>query len=196
MKKNITEIKRNLVERLFTVLHRDYNECTIYTPGIESIVPGANGLTIKRLENYNYKTNKTTLRYKLHVVTINDANHYDWETTVAKFDSLDPDTREKLERFINAKCDNAPAADMPTTFIGHAYYFTIKGEEKENTNNIKQQSNMIEKLHELSEKQIYLVDVCGGKMWYNANNGQYSWNINDFIKGYSKLNKLAICYGL
>ena len=133
MKKNITEIKRNLVDRLFTVLHRDYNECTIYTPGIEDIVPGANAITIKRLENYDYKTNKTSLRYKLHVVTINDANHYDWETTIAKFDSLDPDTREKLERFINAKCDNAPAADMPTTFIGHAYYFTLDGGEKENT---------------------------------------------------------------
>ena len=135
MKKNITEIKRNLVDRLFTVLHRDYNECTIYTPGIEAIVPGANGITIKRLENYDYKTNKTSLRYKLHVVTINDANHYDWETTIAKFDSLDPDTRERLERFINAKCDNAPAADMSTTFIGHAYYFTLKGDEKENTKN-------------------------------------------------------------
>ena len=133
MKKNITEIKRNLVDRLFTVLHRDYNECTIYTPGIEAIVPGANGITIKRLENYDYKTNKTTLRYKLHIVTINDANHYDWETTIAKFDSLDPDTREKLERFINAKCDNAPAADIPTAFVGHAYYFTLEGEEKENT---------------------------------------------------------------
>ena len=138
MKKNITEIKRNLVERLFTVLHRDYNECTLYTPGIENIVPGANGITIKRLENYDYKTNKTTLRYKLHVVTINDANHYDWETTVAKFDSLDPDTREQIERFINAKCDNAPAADMPTTFVGHAYYFTLQGRKKTN----KIQSNM------------------------------------------------------
>ena len=135
MKKNITEIKRNLIERLFTVLHRDYNECTIYTPGIENIVPGANGITIKRLENYDYKTNKTSLRYKLHIVTINDANHYDWETTVAKFDSLDPDTRERLERFINAKCDNAPAADMLTTFIGHAYYFTLECGEKENTKN-------------------------------------------------------------
>ena len=51
MKKNITEIKRNLIEHLFTVLHRDYNECTIYTPGIENIVTGANGITIKRLEN-------------------------------------------------------------------------------------------------------------------------------------------------
>ena len=131
MKKNITEIKRNLVERLFTVLHRDYNECTIYTPGIENIIPGANGITIKRLENYDYKTNKTSLRYKLHVVTINDANHYDWETTVAKFDSLDPDTRKQLERFISAKCDNA--SDMQTTFIGHAYYFTLEGVEKENT---------------------------------------------------------------
>ena len=135
MEKNITKIKRNLVDRLFTVLHRDYNECTIYTPGIEDIIPGANAITIKRLENYDYKTNKTSLRYKLHVVTINDANHYDWETTIAKFDSLDPDTREQLERFINAKCDNAPAADMPTTFVGHAYYFTIKDGEKENTNN-------------------------------------------------------------
>ena len=135
MKKNITEIKRNLVERLFTVLHRDYNECTIYTPGIEGIIPGANGITIKRLENYDYKTNKTSLRYKLHVVTINDANHYDWETIITKFESLDPDTREQLERFINAKCDNAPAADMPTTFVGHAYYFTLKDGEKENTNN-------------------------------------------------------------
>lgn len=136
MKKNITEIKRNLIERLFTVLHRDYNECTIYTPGIEAIVPGANGITIKRLENYDYKTNKTSLRYKLHIVTINDANHYDWETTVAKFDSLDPDTREQIERFIIAKCDNAPAADIPTTFVGHAYYFTLEGGEKENTNTI------------------------------------------------------------
>ena len=135
MEKNITKIKRNLVDRLFTVLHRDYNECTIYTPGIEDIIPGANAITIKRLENYDYKTNKTSLRYKLHVVTINDANHYNWETTIAKFDSLDPDTREQLERFINAKCDNAPAADMPTTFVGHAYYFTIKDGEKENTNN-------------------------------------------------------------
>ena len=135
MKKNITEIKRNLVDRLFTALHRDFNECTIYTPGIENIVPGANGITIKRLENYDYKTNKTTLRYKLHIVTINDANHYDWETTVAKFESLDPETREQLERFILAKCDNAPATDMPTTFIGHAYYFTLKGGEKESTNN-------------------------------------------------------------
>ena len=125
MKKNITEVKRNIVERLFTVLHRDYNECTIYTPGIENIVTGANGITIKCLENYDYKTNKTSLRYKLHVVTINDANHYDWETTVAKFDSLDPDTREHLERFINAKCDNAHTTDMPTTFVGHAYYFTL-----------------------------------------------------------------------
>ena len=135
MKKNITEIKRNHIEHLFTVLHRDYNECTIYTPGIENIVTGANGITIKCLENYDYKTNKTSLRYKLHVISINDANHYDWETTVAKFDSLDPDTREKLVRFINAKCDNAPSADMPTTFIGHAYYFTLKDGEKENTNN-------------------------------------------------------------
>ena len=135
MKKNITEIKRNLVDRLLTVLHRDYNECTIYTPGIEDIIPGANAITIKRLENYDYKTNKTSLRYKLHVVTINDANHYDWETIVTKFESLDPDTREKLERFINAKCDNAPVQDMPTTFVGHAYYFTLEGGEKENTNN-------------------------------------------------------------
>ena len=55
---------------------------------------------------------------------------------------------------------------------------------------------MIEKLHELSEKKIYLVDVWGGKMWYNGNNGRYSWNINDFIKGYSNLNKFATCYGL
>ena len=125
MKKNITEIKRNLVARLFTVLNRDYNECTIYTPGIENIVTGANGITIKRLENYDYKTNKTSLRYKLHVVTINDASNYDWETTVAKFDSLDPDTREQLERFINAKCDNAHSTDMPTTLVGHAYYFTL-----------------------------------------------------------------------
>ena len=137
MKKNITEIKRYLVERLFTVLHRDYNECTIYTPGIENIVPGANAITIKRLENYDYKTNKTSLRYKLHIVTINDANHYDWETTVAKFDSLDPDTREQLERFINAKCDNAPETDMPTTFVGHAYYFTLEDGEKENKSNNK-----------------------------------------------------------
>ena len=125
MKKNITEIKRNLVDRLFTVLHRDYNECTIYTPGIDNIVSGANGITIKRLENYDYKTNKTSLRYKLHVVAINDANHYDWETIITKFEALDPDTREHLERFINAKCDNAHTTDMPTAFVGHAYYFTL-----------------------------------------------------------------------
>ena len=141
MKKNITEIKRNLVERLLTALHRDYNECTIYTPGIEAIVPGANAITIKRLVNYDYKTNKTSLRYKLHVVTINDANHYDWETTVAKFDTLDPDTREKLERFINAKCDNAPAADMPTTFVGHAYYYTLEGGEGGEKENTKSKNN-------------------------------------------------------
>lgn len=125
MKKNITETKRNLVDRLFSVLHRDYNECTIYTPDIDDIVFGANGINIKRLEKYDYKTNKTSLRYKLHVVTINDASHYDWETTVAKFDSLDPNTREQIERFIIAKCDNAPTPDIPTTFVGHAYYFTL-----------------------------------------------------------------------
>ena len=55
---------------------------------------------------------------------------------------------------------------------------------------------MIEKLHELSERQIYLVDVWGGEMWYNGNNGQYAWNIDDFIEGYSELNDLAICFGL
>ena len=125
MKKNITEIKRNLVDRILTVLHRDYNECTIYTPGIDNIVSGANGITIKRLENYDYKTNKTSLRYKLHVVAINDASHYDWETIITKFEALDPDTREHLERFINAKCDNAHTTDMPTAFVGHAYYFTL-----------------------------------------------------------------------
>lgn len=130
MKKNITETKRNLVDRLFTVLHRDYNECTIYTPEIDDIVSGANGINIKRLENYNYKTGKSSFRYKLHVVTINDANHYEWETIVARFESLDPETREQLERFINYKCDNAPAPlkawlDMPTTLVGHAYYFTL-----------------------------------------------------------------------
>ena len=168
MKKNITEIKRNLVDRLFTVLHRDYNECTIYTPGIEDIVPGANGITIKRLENYNYKTNKTSLRYKLHVVTINDATHYDWETTIAKFDSLDPDTREKLERFINTKCDNAPAADMPTTFVGHAYYFTLKGGEKENTKN-KNNKAMKEIVTDNAELLEILVDnginiICSDDM--------------------------------
>ena len=125
MKKNITETKRNLVDRLFTVLHRDYNECTIYTPDIDDIVSGANGINIKRLEKYDYKTNKSSFRYKLHVVTINDANHYEWETTVARFDSLDPETREQLERFINAKSDNAQTTDRPTTFVGHAYYFTL-----------------------------------------------------------------------
>ena len=168
MKKNITEIKRNLVKRLFTVLHRDFNECTIYTPGIENIVPGANGITIKRLENYDYKTNKTSLRYKLHIVTINDASLYDWETTIAKFDSLDPDTREKLERFINAKCDNAPAADMPTTFVGHAYYFTLKDGEKENTNN-KNNKAMKEIVTDNAELLEILVDnginiICSDDM--------------------------------
>ena len=168
MKKNITEIKRNLVERLLTILHRDYNECTIYTPGIENIVPGANGITIKRLENYDYKTNKTSLRYKLHIVTINDASLYDWETTIAKFDSLDPDTREKLERFINAKCDNAPAADMPTTFVGHAYYFTLKDGEKENTNN-KNNKAMKEIVTDNAELLEILVDnginiICSDDM--------------------------------
>ena len=130
MKKNITETKRNLVDRLFTVLHRDYNECTIYTPDIDDIVSGANGINIKRVEKYDYKTNKSSFRYKLHVVTINDANHDEGETTGARFDSLDPDTREQLERVINYKCDNAPAPlnawlDMPTTLVGHAYYFTL-----------------------------------------------------------------------
>ena len=168
MKKNITEIKRNLVERLFTVLHRDYNECTIYTPGIEAIVPGANGITIKRLENYDYKTNKTTLRYKLHVVTINDANHYDWETTVAKFESLDPDTREHLERFINAKCDNAHTTDIQTAFVGHAYYFTLEGGEKENTND-KNNKAMKEIVTDNAELLEILVDnginiICSDDM--------------------------------
>ena len=130
MKKNITEPKRNLVDRLFPVLTRDYNDCTIYPPEIDDIVSGANGINIKRLENYNYKTGKSSFRYKLHVVTINDANHYEWETIVARFESLDPETREQLERFINYKCDNAPAPlnawlDMPTTLVGHAYYFTL-----------------------------------------------------------------------
>ena len=168
MKKNITEIKRNLVERLFTVLHRDYNECTIYTPGIDDIVPGANGITIKRLENYDYKTNTTTLRYKLHVVTINDANHYDWETIVTKFDSLDTDTRERLEWFINAKCDNAPT----TTLVGHAYYFTLEGGEKENTKNknnkaMKTTNNTIfENIHErgyMTEKEMLLLKSRSNK---------------------------------
>ena len=168
MKKNITEIKRNLVERLFTVLHRDYNECTIYTPGIEDIIPGANAITIKRLENYDYKTNKTSLRYKLHIVTINDASFYDWETTIAKFDSLDPDTRKKLERFINAKCDNAPAADMPTTFVGHAYYFTLEDGEKENTKN-KNNKAMKEIVTDNAELLEILVDnginiICSDDM--------------------------------
>ena len=62
MKKNITETKRNLVDRLFTVLHRDYNECTIYTPDIDDIVPGANGIKIKRLENYDFKSYKSSFR--------------------------------------------------------------------------------------------------------------------------------------
>lgn len=189
MKKNITEIKRNLIDRLFTVLHLDYNECTIYIPGIENIVPGANGITIKRLENYDYKTNKTTLRYKLHVVTINDANHYDWETTVAKFDSLDPDTREQLERFINAKCDNAPA-DMPTTFVGHAYYFTLG--EKENTKNknnkaMKTTNNttIFENIHErgyMTEREMLLLKS-------RSNKAQKDLFLYDEFSGYIPLSE-------
>ena len=73
------------------------------------------------------------------MVTINDASHYDWETTVAKFDSLDPDTQEKLARFISAKCDNAQ--DMPTTFIGHSYYFTLEGGEGGGKENTKSKNN-------------------------------------------------------
>ena len=106
--------------------------------------------------------------YKLHVVTINDANHYDWETTIAKFESLDPETREQLERFIDAKCDNAPAADMPTTFVGHAYYFTLEGGEKENTNN-KNNKAMKEIVTDNAELIEVLVDnginiICSDDM--------------------------------
>lgn len=55
---------------------------------------------------------------------------------------------------------------------------------------------MIEQLHELSEKHIHLVDVWGGKMWYNDVTKQYAWDINEMVEGYSELNKLAICYGI
>lgn len=54
---------------------------------------------------------------------------------------------------------------------------------------------MIELLKELSTRQIYLVDVVGGKMWYNEETKKYSWDVNEFIKGYSQLNRLAVCYG-
>lgn len=55
---------------------------------------------------------------------------------------------------------------------------------------------MIEQLHELAEKHIHLVDVCGGKMWYNDATKQYAWDIDEMAEGYSALNKLAICYGI
>lgn len=55
---------------------------------------------------------------------------------------------------------------------------------------------MIKQLHELAEKHIHLVDVCGGKMWYNDVTKQYAWDINEMVEGYSELNKLAICYGI
>lgn len=55
---------------------------------------------------------------------------------------------------------------------------------------------MIEQLHELADKHIYLVDVCGGKMWYNDATKQYAWDIDEMAEGYSALNKLAICYGI
>lgn len=61
---------------------------------------------------------------------------------------------------------------------------------------MKKRTKQEELLRELSEKEIYLVDVWGGKMWYNLATSQYSWDINDFIKGYSQLNRLAICYGV
>ena len=54
---------------------------------------------------------------------------------------------------------------------------------------------MIELLKELSTHQIYLVDVEGGKMWYNSSTKKYSWDVNEFIEGYSRLNNLAVCYG-
>ena len=47
---------------------------------------------------------------------------------------------------------------------------------------------MNKKLRELAEKHIYLVDVFGGKMWYNENSQRYSWHIDDFVEGYSELN--------
>ena len=55
--------------------------------------------------------------------------------------------------------------------------------------------HFIELLKELSTHQIYLVDVVGGKMWYNEETKKYSWDVNEFIKGYSQLNRLAVCFG-
>jgi len=130
MKKNITDIKRELVNRLLTILHRDYSSCTIYTPGVGDIVPGANAVNIRKLHHYDYMNNTSSYKYKLHVVSINDRDVYEWETTIARFEQLEPETRDQLVAFLNTKCDNAPAPfgawlDMPTTQVGRAYYFTL-----------------------------------------------------------------------
>lgn len=130
MNKNITNTKRALVDRLFAILHRDYRECTIYIPGLETIVPDSNAIEIKRLDHFDFNTSVTTYRYKLNVVRINDEKHWEWETEITKFESLDPETRDRLVAFLNTKCDNAPAPfgawlDMPTTLVGRAYYFTL-----------------------------------------------------------------------
>lgn len=53
----------------------------------------------------------------------------------------------------------------------------------------------LEQLHELAENHISLVDVWGGKMWYNDETGKYTWDLNELIQGFSNLNRLAICYG-
>lgn len=59
----------------------------------------------------------------------------------------------------------------------------------------KKRKTIAESMLELGKNHIYLVDVWGGKMWYNEETKQYSWDINDFIVGYSRLNEFAICYG-
>ena len=59
----------------------------------------------------------------------------------------------------------------------------------------KKRKDIAEQIIELGKNHIYLVDVWGGKMWYNEETKQYSWDVNEFIKGYSRLNELAVCYG-
>lgn len=135
MKKNIIDIKRELVDRLFAAIHKDYDELTIHMDGIGNIIPGANGVCVKRLAHHKFalstehKSVTTKYTYKLHIMNI-IGEIYNWETEIAKFESLDPETRDKLGAFIYTKCDNAPAPhnewnDMPTTRIGKMNYFTL-----------------------------------------------------------------------
>lgn len=126
MNKNITITKRNLVDRLFAVLKRDYNECTVYMPGIETIIPGAHGIEFKRLESFNFHTSTSSFRYKLNVIAIG-VNTWEYETNIGKFESLEPDTRKRLVDFINARCDMIPAVSNGLNVVpfGKSNYYTL-----------------------------------------------------------------------